>query len=130
MAWKKVPPENEALLDDIMKGYPAAEKRRMFGCPVYFLNDVFFVGAHEDNFILRLSEADQQEILAREDVSIFCPMPGRVMREYVVIPPAIYRSPEQFSAWLQRSMDYAKTVPPKPKRAKKARSRKVYDTQG
>ena len=59
MGWKKVPKENEELLDRLMEAIPEAERRKMFGCPCYFLHGNMFVGAHEENFILRLSDGRQ-----------------------------------------------------------------------
>jgi len=115
MPWEKVPPENEAWLARMIADYLDAEKRKMFGCPVYFIGGNMWVGAHEGNFILRLPPADQEEILQHPAVTHFMPM-GRPMREYVLIPPEAYRDEDWFNGWLQRSAVYVRTLPPPVKR--------------
>ena len=116
MEWKKVPKQNEETLDRLLEGVEGAERRKMFGCPVYFLNGQMLAGAHQDAIFLRLSEPDQDEILKHPDVMNFTPMPGRMMREYVVIPPSIYRSEGEFNKWLERARAYVASLPPKKKK--------------
>ena len=113
MDWKKVPKQNEETLDRLLGGVEGAERKKMFGCPVYFLNGHMLAGAHQDAIFLRLPEADQDEILANQEVSHFTPMPGRMMREYIVIPPSIYGSEGEFNKWLERARAYVASLPPK-----------------
>jgi len=119
MQWKKVPKHNEELLDRLLSSVLQAEKRRMFGCPAYFVNGSMLAGAHQDDIFLRLSEADQQEILKHPDAGHFTPMPGRPMREYIVIPPDVCESDAEFGKWLEKAVDYVLTIPPKEKKARK-----------
>lgn len=120
MAWEKVPVENTAFLERMLSDYPEAERRMMFGCTVYFFGGNMCVGAHEGNFILRLSEADQAELLQHPAVTHFMPMPGRPMREYLLIPPAVHLDEALFRTWLRRSVAYARTLPPpSPKRKRR-----------
>lgn len=123
MPWEKVPPENETWLAGMVADYPDAEKRKMFGCPVYFIGGNMWVGAHERNFILRLPPADQEEILRHPAVTHFIPM-GRPMREYVLIPPEAYRDEDWFRAWLQRSVAYMHTLPPPVKKATRKQAKR------
>ena len=120
MPWKKVPKANEELLEKALAKVPGAVERRMFGCPAYFINGYMFAGAHQDDIILRLSESDQDEMLSKEGAAPFMPMPGRIMREYVVVPPSIYQSESEFLKWLNKSRDYAMSLPPKVKKPKKS----------
>ena len=115
MPWNKAPEQNEELLAKAVEAVPEAEPRKMFGCPCYFLNGNMFVGAHEESFILRLSPEDQEAMFAPDPVQLFTPMPGRPMREYVLVPSSICKSPNEFRKWLLRSRDYAKTLPRKEK---------------
>ena len=55
MAWKKVSPEMCDLLEEALAGFDK-DKRQMFGCPAYFINDNWFAGVHEDNVLIRLDE--------------------------------------------------------------------------
>ncbi len=116
--WKKVPEANAEYLDRALEAVPEARKMKMFGCPAWFLNDYMFVGAHEENIILRLPEADREALLDSGQASLFVPM-GRVMKEYVVISPAILSNPAEFKKWLLRSRDYTLSLPPKEKKPKR-----------
>ncbi len=117
MDWKKVPKENEETLDRLVGGVEGAERKKVFGCPAYFLNGNMLAGAHQHSIFLRLSEADQDEILrGNPEVSHFTPMPGRMMKEYVVIPPSIYGSVGEFGKWLEKARAYVASLPPKQKR--------------
>lgn len=119
MAWRKVPQENVELLANIVRAIPEAELRPMFGCPAYFINGNMFVGAHQEYMILRLSPADREEILQRDDVVTFTPMAGRPMKEYVIIPAVIFSSEAAFLPWLQKSRAYVSALPVKEAKVKK-----------
>ena len=54
--------------------------------------------------------------LERTGAGLFYPMPGKPMKEYVVVPPAVYESEADFGQWLTRSRDYVLTLAPKEKR--------------
>lgn len=121
MPWSKVPPATEAYLDRVMAEVPGAEKRRMFGCPAYFINGNMLGGAFQDEVFLRFSAPDQEEMLQHEEAHSFTPMPGRPMLEYVTLPPALVADEAAFLGWARRAAAYAATVPPKPKKAGKGR---------
>jgi TfoX/Sxy family transcriptional regulator of competence genes len=120
-AWTKVPKENEELLERALVAYPEAEKKAMFGCPVWLINGHMFVGAHQDNIILRLSDADQDEIFKHEGVEQFSHMPGRVMKAFVSVPASIYENTAEFTKWLERARDFVLSMPPKVRKARKSK---------
>lgn len=113
MDWKKVPKQNEKLLESLMASVANAERRKMFGCPVYFVNGNMLAGAHQDDIFLRLPEPDQAEIFKFPEVTNFTPMPGRMMREYIVIPASIYDQPDEFNKWLNKAVTYVAALPAK-----------------
>jgi len=120
--WTKVPKHNEETLERLMAGVPGVNKRKMFGCPVWFVNGNMLTGAHQESIFLRLCEADQEEILTKHAaVTNFAPMPGRIMREYVDIPVSVYGSEDEFGLWLKKALDYVGSLPvkePKTRRTK------------
>lgn len=122
MAWDKSPPELIAVFDAALPPDPAIERRQMFGYPCAFVNGNMFVGLHEDNLILRLSEADREAFIETHGTRLFEPFPGRVMREYAVVPPALRTDAAALGDWIGRSLAYASALPPK---AKKPRKRKA-----
>ena len=92
----------------------------MFGFPAYFLNNNMFTGTFEDNLFLRLSKVDREKIMKdHRTVRPFEPMPGRAMKEYVVLPKSLYSDKKSFSKWLNKSMKYVSSLPQKEKRREK-----------
>jgi len=96
MAWKKSPPELIAAFEKAKPSGPSVTARPMFGYPALFLNGNMFAGA--------------------TTAKTFEPMPGRPMKEYVVVPDAVVTNPAKLRAWVDQAYAYAKKLP-----AKKAR---------
>jgi hypothetical protein len=71
-----------------------------------------FMGVHEDRLILRLSEEDRRRFIQGYGAQIFEPMPGRPMKEYVVVPPELVHD-DAVGEWVARAHVYAKGLPPK-----------------
>ena len=93
----------------------------MFGCPVHFVNNNMFAGAHEDNIMLRLQADDQDELFAaHREAKRFTPM-GRRMKEYVLLPATLYNNEDVFEEWLQRSLEYVASLPPKERKVRQRR---------
>ena len=103
---------------------PGAEGRKLFGYPAAFRNGKMFAGLFQHSMILRLSPEDRANLAVRAGARAFEPMPGRPMREYVVVPPAIVESVGEVQRWLAKAYDYAGSLPPKPPRTK-SRKRKA-----
>jgi len=49
MAWKKPSEELSKFLDERISGFDI-QKKKMFGCPVYFANDNMLTGVFENDF--------------------------------------------------------------------------------
>lgn len=91
----------------------------MFGYPAYFVNGKMFVGVHGDKLFLRLSDADIAEMTKDcEDVVVFESMLGRAMKGYVVLPKTIYSGEKIFVEYLNKSINYVSSLPPKQARKK------------
>jgi TfoX/Sxy family transcriptional regulator of competence genes len=119
MQWKKPSPELMEYQASIMGSF-AAEKKKMFGSTVYFSNGNMFTGVHEDNIFLRLSGKDRSELAAKYAEAVqFEPLKGRPMKEYMNIPPRLYRDADAFKQWLGLSLKYANSLPSKAAKAKK-----------
>jgi TfoX/Sxy family transcriptional regulator of competence genes len=121
MSWKKVPPELIEFLDRAVVPYQT-ERRSMFGCPVHFVNNNMFVGAYEDQIMLRLRPDEQAELFdVHPEAEPFMPM-GRRMKEYAVLPRSLYENEAAFGPWLQRSYEYVSALPPQVKKAGRKKS--------
>lgn len=125
MDWKKTPPELAAKFDRAASKDPRIVRKPMFGYPALFLNGNMFAGTFQDKIVARLSEAARTRAI-NAGAKPFAPMPGRPMKEYVVVPAADVGSPAKLGRWIDRALDYAETLPQKEKRttAKKATTKK------
>src|SRR3972149_3739685 len=104
MVWKKSPPELVALFERIRPPEGGGlQHRQMFGYPCCFVNDNLFMGLHQEDLMLRLSERDQEEFLRLPGARAFEPMPGRPMREYVTVPHKMLDEGVELRSWIQRS---------------------------
>jgi TfoX/Sxy family transcriptional regulator of competence genes len=110
MAWKKPSEELSKFLDEIISSFDV-KKKKMFGCPVYFVNENMFTGVFQDDIFIRLSEPDRLELISKYDESSkFEPIEGRIMKEYLILPEILYNDPEKFQEWLNRSYQYASSL--------------------
>ncbi len=114
--WKPAPTEAVAAFETSTSGLPGAEPRKMFGYSCAFAKGNMFVGLHEAGMILRLPEEQREEFLRLKGSKQFEPIPGRVMREYVLVPKVLLDSPERLRAWVEKSLTYVSSLPAKPKK--------------
>jgi len=113
MTWKKPSEDLSKFLDEKISSFNVT-KKKMFGCPVYFVNDNMLTGVFQDDIFIRLSEPDRLELVSKYDeASKFEPIKGRIMKEYLVLPEILYNDPEKFQEWLNRSYHYALSLPSK-----------------
>lgn len=123
MAWRKSPEWLvEAFGEIVPDDDPRVERRKMFGYPCAFASDNMFIGLHQENMLMRLPQGDRERFLQQHKTEIFQPFPGRVMKEYVVVPHDLVRQPKKLEPWIRRSLEYAASV--KPKAKKKAGAKK------
>ena len=116
MKWTPSPPELVQIFGEVGPGPPTVRKK-MFGYPAAFINGNMFAGLFQDNVIVRLAERERGELI-REGGRPFEPMPGRPMREYVVLPTAAVKDRTRLSSWVKKALAYASRLPPKtPKKA-------------
>lgn len=110
--FRKSSPELVARFDELAVFAGDADRKLMFGYPVCVLRGNMFIGLHEESLFLRLGETDREEFLSRYDASLFEPMPGRPMKEYVVVPPSLVDD-DAISEWVRRSRAWAEQLPAK-----------------
>jgi len=111
--------ELKTTFEKAMLSVPLAEKRKMFGYPCAFTNGQMFAGLHQESMFLRLSAEDRLRFLELEDATVFEPVLGRPMREYVVIPKYMLNEESELDAWLVKAFEFASSLPPKAPKAKK-----------
>jgi len=118
MQWKKTPPALAAVFDKAAPKDPRIVRKPTFGYPALFLNGNMFAGTFQDKIVARLSAADREKAMLN-GVKQFEPMPGRPMKEYVVVPATDVAKPAALASWIERAHRFAETLPEKSKQAKK-----------
>jgi len=122
MQWKKSPQELIDTFEAVMPLAPAV-LRKMFGYPAAFVNGNMFMGLHQENMIVRLSEPAREKLLKTAGARIFEPMPGRPMREYVILPASVIQDKEKLRFWVAQALEYGLTLKPKTAGNKKRTAR-------
>ncbi len=113
MKWQKAPQETIDLFNRITPEGHGITSRTMFGYPCRFLNGNMFIGVFQDKIIIRLSEQDRKTFVQEYQSSPFEPIPGRPMKEYVVLPQQILDKKPLLTSWISKSLAYASQLPSK-----------------
>ena len=113
--WDKAPPDLVERFTGTVNGIPGASVRKMFGYPAGFANGHLFTGLFRSGWFVRLPDADREELAAAGGTP-FDPMPGRPMRDYLLLPPPIIEDSAAVAPWLTRALEHVQQLPPKTKR--------------
>ncbi len=105
----------KAFFESLVGDLPDVLVRPMFGHLSAFVNGNMFSGFFGDHVFVRLDEEDRTELLRVPGASTFAPMPGRAMKEYVNFPAAWRGEPRRARPWVEKSLAWARTLPPKKK---------------
>jgi TfoX/Sxy family transcriptional regulator of competence genes len=124
MPWTKTPPDLAARFEQAAPKDPRVVRKPMFGYPALFLNGNLFASTFQDRVIARLPEPARARAI-KAGTTQFEPMPGRPMKEYIIVPAADVAMPAALAKWIEQAHGYAITLPAKEKKAvKKATARK------
>src|SRR5215467_742698 len=107
MAWKKNSPEAIRRFDE-PAGVPGAERKIMFGCPVYELQGQRYAMLHENRVVLRLSDEHAAQLIAKGGRP-WEPMKGRARKDRIVVPEAIEGNVRSLRVWVHRAVEYAQS---------------------
>jgi TfoX/Sxy family transcriptional regulator of competence genes len=122
--WRKAPSELVERFGAGVAGIEGLETRKMFGYPAGFIGGNMVTGLHQDSWIVRLPE-DERAARLEAGWSVFEPMAGRPMREYVALPTTIADEPDAAREWVERAAQYVRTLPPKVPKPKKPKKPKT-----
>jgi TfoX/Sxy family transcriptional regulator of competence genes len=112
----KADPRTVELFGELMPRTEDVVAKKLFGQPAAFVHGNLFFGVYGRSLFVRLSEVDRREAAAA-GFSFFEPMPGRAMREYLVLPAEVMARPARARHWVDRAIAYASSLPAKsPKR--------------
>ena len=107
--------ESKAYFESLVPDDPRVQSRPMFGNRAAFVNGNMFLALFGSQVAVRLSDEDRTKLLEQAGSSPFEPMPGRAMKEYVVLPEAWRKRRKKSEEWVERSFAWASGLPPKKK---------------
>jgi len=116
--WRKPEADRVARFHEAAAGIDGVEVRKMFGFPAAFIGGNMTAGLHQETVMVRLPEAEREARIA-DGWALFEPMPGRPMREYVALPPAVAADVAATRDWIERAAAHVRTLPPKPAKTSK-----------
>jgi TfoX/Sxy family transcriptional regulator of competence genes len=122
--WRKPDEDLVRVLDETISDLEfdqPVDFRPMFGCPAYFTGGYLFAGVWQETVMLRLDEDGRAQVLAAGGRP-FEPAPGRRMKEYVALPPALVADRDAARDWVGKAAEYAASLPPKEKKPRKKKS--------
>jgi TfoX/Sxy family transcriptional regulator of competence genes len=115
--WEGSPEALVQLLDRILPEGPNIERRKMFGYPCAFVNGNMFAGLFAAQMFVRLPAEEQLSMMVAQDAKPLEPMPGRPMKDYIVVPPALMIRETDLKALVARAMTFGASLAPKTKKA-------------
>lgn len=113
MKLEKPSPALIAELKWVASQLPLALPRKMFGYDALFVNGNMAVGLWQNTCVIKVSAADQAELLKRGVAKPFAPMKGRVMSGWLELSEELAHDPEELLAWSERAVAHTATLPPK-----------------
>jgi hypothetical protein len=111
-SFDKSPPELVDRFAAVMDGFPEAERRKMFGYPAAFVGGNMATGLFADKWVVRLPDDEIEPAKAR-GAGAFEPMPGKPMKAFVVIPAGDVADDAAVTAWVERGLALARSMPSK-----------------
>jgi TfoX/Sxy family transcriptional regulator of competence genes len=112
LAFPKPAAAARKFFDSIVPPDPRVTVRPMFGNLAGFLNGHMFLGIFGDAVFVRLGEGDRRDILKDGTFSLFEPLKGRPMGEYVSLPSAWAKDPAKARPWVAKSVRWVGAMPP------------------
>jgi hypothetical protein len=98
---------------EVLAAQRGVEEKRMFGGLAFLIGGHMTVAASgQGGLLVRVPPADTDKLLARAHVEPMV-MGGRDMRGWVRVEAEGVKTKRQLQAWVTRSVDYVRGLPPK-----------------
>jgi TfoX/Sxy family transcriptional regulator of competence genes len=111
--WEKSPGALVQLFDRVLPEGPNIERRKMFGYPCAFVNGYMFAGLFAKQMFVRLSAEARLSMIAEHDAKPLEPMPGRPMKDYIIVPTALMIHEPALRALIAQALAFGTSLPPK-----------------
>ena len=122
--WEKSSDRLVSLFEELAPTETDVAIKKMFGWPCCFVNGNLFTGLHKQSMIFRLPDTDRTEFLELGGTGDFEPMPGRKMKGYVAMANPLDRKRGVLEQWMQRSLAFTRSLPPKTRKTAPANKAK------
>ena len=86
-------------------------EKKMFGGVAFLAGGHMFCGVNQDDLVVRVGPKGWAEALARRHVRPI-DFTGKPLTGYVYVAPAGARTAAQLKAWVDRGLQFARTLPP------------------
>jgi TfoX/Sxy family transcriptional regulator of competence genes len=116
--WEKPAEELAVKFYEALPKDEQVERKKMFGYPCAFVNGNMAVGMFGQDIFVRFDEAERNDRIKSARARPFEPMPGRPMKEYIVLPRTVVEDPAALKLALGQSVNYVHSLPPKEKKKK------------
>jgi TfoX/Sxy family transcriptional regulator of competence genes len=100
-------------LRELLADEDAVTEKKMFGGLAFLLHGNMSVSASRNGGLLaRIDPPDTEAALARPHVELMR-MGGRTMDGWITVAPDGLKTKRQLAAWVNRSLTFVRTLPPK-----------------
>lgn len=112
-----IPPEKQALYEKVVTTIPGMELKTNFGFPYTAINGNMYTLLSKSGYVgIRLGKEERLAFLEKFDSSIYQPIPGPLLKEYVTVPDDLLEDTEALKPYLEMSLAYASNLKPKVKK--------------
>jgi len=108
-------PFDEKLAERVRKllgGQRSLEEKRMFGGLAFMVNGHMCCGVLNDDLVLRVAREEYDNAISRPYARAM-DFTGRPTRGLLYVSPAGFRSARDLRTWVQRSLEFVSSLPPK-----------------
>ena len=105
-------PEAQAAFRDVVPDDQRVTVRPMFGSLAAFANGYMFMGLYGGELFVRLGDPESSQLIAA-GAGRLEPMPGRPMRDYLVVPGDLQAQPDKVRRLALTSLEHTVALPPK-----------------
>ena len=99
-------------LRDALLSHPELTEQKLFGCVCFFLHGHAAVGVWKDRLIVRLGPDEAEASLRESHVRAF-DITGKPMRNWVCVELAGLETDEALWEWIERGLQFVRTLPRK-----------------
>lgn len=129
MSFTRADEEYKEFFTSVLPDDPRVTIRPMFGNLAGFINGNMFTGLYGQQVFVRLSDPEREQLLSEEGASVFSPMKGRPMKEYVAFPDQWIEEPDKMRHWIERSLNWVETMPEKVSKKKNGKKSEKKSTK-